>query len=197
MSDSEVSGSDIYLQSNIIFESGKKYLFKANSGHGKSSILNFIYGSNNNYNGKIEFNENSNDSILEIRKTKLSYVFQDFKLFPELTLLENILIKNNLTNFKTKDEILDLIDSVGLLDKKDKLVKTLSLGQRQRTAIVRSLCQPFRFLLLDEPFSHLDESNIVILTSLINRELDIQNAGFIMTTLNNEYQFHYDKILNL
>lgn len=197
MSESEISGSDIYLQSNIVFESGKKYLFKANSGHGKSSILNFIYGSNNNFNGKIEFNEDHNDSILEIRKTKISYVFQDFKLFPELTLLENILIKNNLTDFKTKDEILDLIDSVGLLDKKDKLVKTLSLGQRQRTAIVRSLCQPFRFLLLDEPFSHLDESNIAILTSLINRELEIQNAGFLMTTLNNEYQFHYDKILNL
>lgn len=197
MSESEVSESDIYLQSNIVFESGKKYLFKANSGHGKSSILNFIYGSNNNFNGKIEFNENNDDSILEIRRTKLSYVFQDFKLFPELTLLENILIKNNLTDFKTKDEILDLIDSVGLLDKKDTIVKTLSLGQRQRTAIVRSLCQPFRFLLLDEPFSHLDESNIVILTSLINRELDIQNAGFIMTTLNNEYLFQYDKILNL
>ena len=197
MSESEVSGSDIYLQSNIVFESGKKYLFKANSGHGKSSILNFIYGSNNNFNGEIEFNKNSNDSILKIRKTKLSYVFQDFKLFPELTLLENILIKNNLTNFKTKDEILDLIDSVGLLDKKDKTVNTLSLGQRQRTAIVRSLCQPFKFLLLDEPFSHLDESNIAILTSLINRELEIQNAGFLMTTLNNEYLFRYDKILNL
>jgi len=197
MSESEVSGSDIYLQSNIVFESGKKYLFKANSGHGKSSILNFIYGSNNNFNGEIEFNKNSNDSILKIRKTKLSYVFQDFKLFPELTLLENILIKNNLTDFKTKDEILDLIDSVGLLDKKDKTVNTLSLGQRQRTAIVRSLCQPFKFLLLDEPFSHLDESNIAILTSLINRELEIQNAGFLMTTLNNEYLFRYDKILNL
>jgi len=197
MSESEVSESDIYLQSNVVFESGKKYLFKANSGHGKSSILNFIYGSNNNFNGKIDFNGINNDSILEIRRTKLSYVFQDFKLFPELTLLENILIKNNLTNFKTKDEILDLIDSVGLLDKKDKTVNTLSLGQRQRAAIVRSLCQPFKFLLLDEPFSHLDESNIKILTSLINRELEIQNAGFLMTTLNNEYLFHYDKILNL
>ena len=80
---------------------------------------------------------------------------------------------------------------------KDQLVETLSLGQKQRTAIIRSLCQPFDFLLLDEPFSHLDESNIEILTSILNQELDYQNAGFIMTTLNNEYLFNYDKILNL
>ena len=53
------------------------------------------------------------------------------------------------------------------------------------------------FLLLDEPFSHLDESNIEILTDIINQELENQNAGFIMTTLNNEYLFKYDKILNL
>ena len=196
MSELEVSGSDIYLQNEIIFQKGKKYLLKANSGHGKSSILNFIYGSNLNFDGKIEFEDN-NDSILNIRKLKLSYVFQDFKLFSRLTLWENIKIKNNLTNFKTDEDILMLIDQLGLLEKKDQLVETLSLGQRQRVAIIRSLCQPFDLLLLDEPFSHLDESNIEILTTIINQELSNQKAGFIMTTLNNEYLFKYDKILNL
>ena len=196
MSELEVSGSDIYLQNEIIFQKGRKYLLKANSGHGKSSILNFIYGSNLNFDGKIEF-DNNNDSILDIRKLKLSYVFQDFKLFSRLTLWENLKIKNNLTNFKTDLEILSLIDKLGLLEKKDQLAETLSLGQRQRVAIIRSLCQPFNLLLLDEPFSHLDESNIEILTTIINQELANQKAGFIMTTLNNEYLFKYDKILNL
>lgn len=197
MSELEVSGSDIYLQNEIIFQKGKKYLLKANSGHGKSSILNFIYGSNQNFDGKIEFEDNNNDSIIDIRKLKLSYVFQDFKLFSRLTLWENIKIKNNLTNFKTDSEILSLIDKLGLLDKKDQLSETLSLGQRQRVSIIRSLCQPFDFLLLDEPFSHLDESNIEILTTIINQELEKQKSGFIMTTLNNEYLFKYDKILDL
>ena len=196
MSESEVSGSDIYLQNEVAFNKGEKYLLKANSGHGKSSILNFIYGSNLNFDGKIEF-DNNNDSILDIRKLKLSYVFQDFKLFSRLTLWENIKIKNNLTNFKTDPAILSLIDKLGLLEKKDQLAETLSLGQRQRVAIIRSLCQPFDLLLLDEPFSHLDESNIEILTTIINQELANQKAGFIMTTLNNEYLFKYDKILNL
>jgi putative ABC transport system ATP-binding protein len=197
MSELEVSGSDIYLQNQIFFEKRKKYLLKANSGHGKSSILNFIYDCNKNYTGKIIFEGNEDDSIISVRIKKLSYVFQDFKLFPKLTLWENIKIKNNLTNFKTDQEILNLIDKLGLSEKKDQLVETLSLGQKQRTAIIRSLCQPFDFLLLDEPFSHLDESNIEILKDIINHELENQNAGFIMTTLNNEYLFKYDKILNL
>jgi putative ABC transport system ATP-binding protein len=197
MSELEVSGSDIYLQNEIVFEKGKKYLFKANSGHGKSSVLNFIYGSNPNFDGNIIFNGASFDSLIENRRTKLSYVFQDFKLFSELTLWENIKIKNNLTNYKTDKEIEVIIERLGLLTKKNQLVKSLSLGQRQRVAIIRSLCQPFDFLLLDEPFSHLDEENIKIISKVIDIELENQNAGFIMTTLNNEYVFQYDKILNL
>ena len=197
MSELEVSGSDIYLQKNIVFEKGKKYLLKANSGHGKSSILNFIYGSNSNFDGNIIFNGASFDSLIENRRTKLSYVFQDFKLFSELTLWENIKIKNNLTNYKSDKEIKVLIERLGLSHKNDQLVKTLSLGQKQRVSIIRSFCQPFDFLLLDEPFSHLDENNIKILTNIIDEELKLQEAGFIMTTLNNEYFFQYDKILNL
>ena len=197
MSESEVSDSDIYLQKEIVFEKEKRYLLKANSGHGKSSILNFIYGSNKSFNGKIIFEGEGHHSIVSLRRKKLSYVFQDFKLFSKLTLWENIKIKNNLTNFKTDEHILILIDKLGLLEKKDQLAETLSLGQRQRIAIIRSLCQPFNYLLLDEPFSHLDERNIEILTTIIDKELEDQNAGFIMTTLNNEYLFKYDKILNL
>jgi len=197
MSELEVSGSDIYLQKNIVFEKGKKYLLKANSGHGKSSVLNFIYACNNNFEGEIVFEGYSFKSLIENRRTKLSYVFQDFKLFSKLTLWENIKIKNNLTNHKTDKEIKVLIERLGLSHKNDQLVKTLSLGQRQRVSIIRALCQPFNFLLLDEPFSHLDENNIKILTNIIDEELKLQQAGFIMTTLNNEYFFQYDKILNL
>ncbi|MBT7620364.1 MAG: methionine ABC transporter ATP-binding protein, partial [Flavobacteriales bacterium] len=74
MSELEVSGSDIYLQNEIIFQKGKKYLLKANSGHGKSSILNFIYDCNKNYTGKIIFEGNEDDSIISVRRKKLSYV---------------------------------------------------------------------------------------------------------------------------
>ena len=194
MSDAELTASDIYLNDHVTFNSGLFYLIKANSGNGKSSLLNFIYGINSNFSGDISY-EKIDASHLKINK--LSYVFQDFKLFEELTILENIQIKNKLTHYKTENEINNLLSKVHLLEKKDTLVKTLSLGQRQRVAIIRSLCQPFHFLLLDEPFSHLDNDNIKILTSIIEEECKKQQAGILLTTLNNEYLFKYDKILNL
>ena len=85
MSESEVSGSDIYLQNEIVFKKSKNYLLKANSGHGKSSILNFLYACNKNYTGKIIFEGGEHDSIISLRRRKLAYVFQDFKLFSKLT----------------------------------------------------------------------------------------------------------------
>ena len=197
MSELEVRGSEIYLQKEVVFEHGKKYLIKANSGRGKSSILNFIYGSNLSYDGSINFDNLDETNIISVRNNKLSYVFQDFKLFLDLSVIDNIKIKNNLTNHKTEQEILELINKVGLAHKENQLVKELSLGQRQRVSIIRSLCQPFEFLLLDEPFSHLDENNIKILTTIINEEIKFRKAGFILSTLNDEYLFKYDQVIKL
>ncbi len=197
MSESEVSGSDVYLKKNINLESGKNYLFKANSGSGKSSILNFIYQSNENFEGSIQYKNIRYKNKIDIRKNFISYVFQDFKLFGNLSVWDNIKIKNNLTVHKTDKEINDLLNKIGLSEKKDSLVNKLSIGQRQRTAIVRSLCQPFKFLLLDEPFSNLDEDNITIITKILNNELENKAAGLIVTTLNNKYLFSYNKIFKL
>ena len=201
MSKDEVLNSEVYLK-KISFEKGKKYLIRANSGKGKSSLLNFIFASNKNYFGKIFFDnldikDNSFEKISSLRTKTISYIFQDFKLFTDLTVWENLKIKNNLTSFKSDIEIQSLLKKVGLDKKINDKVSQLSLGQRQRIAIIRSLCQPFDFLLMDEPFSNLDNDNIKILTELINLEVKKQNAGIILTTLNNEYLFKYDKILKL
>ncbi|MDA0765036.1 MAG: ATP-binding cassette domain-containing protein [Proteobacteria bacterium] len=196
MSDAEIEGSEIYDKESVFFEKGKKYLITANSGHGKTSILNFIYGINTNFNGNIIYSENTN-SVFDLRKSKISYIFQDLKLFPDLTVFENIQLKNNLTNYKLVEEITSLIEEVLLGHKKDTLVEKLSLGQKQRVAILRALCQPFEFLLLDEPFSHLDKDNIRIITNIINREVKTQGAGLIMTSLDKTYNLEFDKMLNL
>ncbi len=196
MSEAELSASDIYLQKEVVFEKGKKYLIKANSGHGKSSVLNFIYGSNYNYTGKVDYSSKE-DSIFNLRKTEISYVFQDFKLFPSLTLFENIQLKNKLTHYKSSGQIDELIEKMQLTHRRDSLVGTLSLGQRQRVAIIRALCQPFNFLLLDEPFSHLDSSNIKIIVDILNKELEERQASVIITALDNLPFIEFDKTINL
>lgn len=196
MSEAELSASDIYLQKEVVFEKGKKYLIKANSGHGKSSVLNFIYGSNFNYTGEVSYSIEET-SIFNLRKTEISYVFQDFKLFPSLTLFENIQLKNKLTHYKSTEQIDALIEKMQLTHRRDSLVGTLSLGQRQRAAVIRALCQPFSFLLLDEPFSHLDNSNIKIIVEILNKELEERQAAVIITALDNLPFFEFDKTINL
>ena len=198
MSDVEISTSDLYLQKSVMFENGKSYLIIANSGKGKSSILNFIYGSSINYQGSITYSSDIiEDSTLNLRKTVLSYVFQDFKLFPELTVFENICIKNDLTNHKTNPEIHAFLEKLNLQNRAHALVSSLSLGEKQRVAIIRALCQPFKFLLMDEPFSHLDDRNIKLTSRIIKEELYSNNASLILTSLGSEYLFDYDKVFNL
>ncbi|MAB50004.1 MAG: methionine ABC transporter ATP-binding protein [Flavobacteriaceae bacterium] len=196
MSEAELSGSDIYLQKEVVFQKGQRYLLKANSGHGKSSVLNFIYGSNFNYTGEVSYSIEET-SIFNLRKTEISYVFQDFKLFPSLTLFENIQLKNKLTHYKSTEQIDALIEKMQLTHRRDSLVGTLSLGQRQRAAVIRALCQPFSFLLLDEPFSHLDNSNIKIIVEILNKELEERQAAVIITALDNLPFFEFDKTINL
>ena len=198
MSGDEIPSSDIYLQPEVIFEQGQRYLIRAQSGQGKTSLLNFIYGASFSYDGKITYNEVFNKKeVLRYRIDKLSYVYQDLRLFPTFTAFENIILKNKLTLYKTEAQINSLIERVGLSHKRDTLVQTLSLGQRQRIALLRALCQPFELLLLDEPFSHLDDSNTAILREIIEEELQARNASLLLTSLEDNNFFHYNKKLNL
>jgi putative ABC transport system ATP-binding protein len=72
-----------------------------------------------------------------------------------------------------------------------------SYGEQQRIAIIRALIQPFEWLLMDEPFSHLDENNTAKAAALIADECSQRNAGFIITDLDDDENFNYSKKLNL
>lgn len=200
-SEAEVSASEIWLKS-VTFTKGNAYLITAASGTGKSSLLSYIYGERNDYNGDILF-DNKNISHLKspewlaIRQHQLGFIFQGLRLFADLTVYQNIELKNRLTGFKTKQQIKALLEQAGIAEKTDSKVRYLSFGQQQRVAIVRALCQPFDFLLMDEPFSHLDVENIKTLASLITSELQQQGAGMLLTTLGTQYPFTYQSIFKL
>ncbi|MDR2125569.1 MAG: ATP-binding cassette domain-containing protein [Prevotellaceae bacterium] len=199
-SESEVSGSEIWRK-NICFEKGNIYLIFSESGKGKSSLFDFIYCRRNDYSGKILFDEKSADEFnstqkKELRSNHISLVFQGFRLFSELTAMENVEIKNRLTNHKTKQQIIEMFEQMDISAKINTPLSLLSFGQKQRVAIIRSLCQPFDFLLLDEAFSHLDETNYTIACQLIADEVKNQNAALLVASLGEPYKFNYNhKIL--
>ena len=187
---------------NFEFQPNSKYLVKAVSGSGKSSLFNFIYGLNNRFSGSILFNDTSITSFSEadwttIRTQKIAIVFQGLKLFPELTALENIQLKNILTNHKTEAEILDMMSQLEVDQLAHKKAETLSYGQQQRIAIIRALCQPFKLLLLDEPFSHIDEAQITNAIALLNKEVTANQATLIIASLGDTYNIDYTKTILL
>ena len=193
--------SDIWHR-DISFEQGKSYLVRAESGTGKSSLCSYIYGQRGDYRGIIRFdNEDisrfNTSRWSHIRQQEISILFQELRLFGELTALENVSIKNSITNFKTRKEIENLFEELGIGDKMESYTNHLSYGQQQRVALIRALCQPFSFLLLDEPISHLDDKNSDTMRDVIIREADKQGAGVIATSIGKHMNIDYDLCLNL
>ncbi len=186
----------------ISFNAPERYLVEAESGTGKSSLCSFIYGSRGDYSGSILFDNTDIRSFsvgqwCEIRTRHLAYLPQEMMLFGELTAMENILIKNSLTDFKSRQWIMDALEKMEIANKADVPAAKLSVGQQQRVAIIRALCQPFDFLIVDEPVSHLDARNNSIAAAMIAEEAAAQHAGIISTSVGNKLLLDYTKTLLL
>ena len=193
--------SEIWLH-DVTLERGKRYLISAESGTGKSSLCSYIYGYRQDYSGTIAFdgkdiNTLTIDQWCDVRLRHIAYLPQDMRLFGELTAMENVELKNRLTSHKSRNEVLKLFEIMGIADKVDSLASKLSIGQQQRVAIIRTLCQPCDFIMLDEPVSHLDEENIRIVADLITQEADRQGAGIIATSVGNHLKIDGATIINL
>lgn len=193
--------SDVWNE-EITFHKGHYYLLEANSGKGKSTFCSYLIGYRRDFDGKILFDEQNINALTikdwaEIRTRHVSYLFQELRLFPELTALENVLIKNNMTHFKTKAQILDWFDELDIADKVNVRIGQMSFGQQQRVALIRSLVQPFDFLLADEPISHLDDDNSNTMAQVLLREATHQGAGVIVTSIGKHLALKYDKVVRL
>lgn len=193
--------SEVWHQ-DIMFCKEKYYLIEAASGIGKSSLCSYIYGYRNDYQGIINFNERNIRSLsvsewIAIRKYSLSILFQELRIFPELTAFENVQLKNRLTHYKNDKEIRSFFETLGIADKANEKAGKLSFGQQQRVAFIRSLCQPFDFIFLDEPISHLDDENGGIMSRLLTEEAKSQGAGIIVTSIGKHLDINYDKVFKL
>lgn len=199
--DEPALSSDIW-QAKLSFEKGSTYLIEARSGTGKSSLCSYIYGYRADYLGNILFDESdirgfNSVQWNRIRCTELSLLFQELNLFPELTAWENVKLKNNLTLYKTDEEIMSMFEALDIPQKKNIKIAKMSWGQQQRVAVIRCLCQPFSFIILDEPISHLDDENAVAMSELIRKEAMLQGAGIIATSIGKHLPLDYTKKLSL
>ncbi|HWZ22665.1 MAG TPA: ATP-binding cassette domain-containing protein [Cytophagaceae bacterium] len=186
----------------LFFDTNKKYKIDAPSGKGKSTFIHLLYGLRNDYKGDIFIDDKNikqliNDDWAAIRQSEISIIFQDLRLFPELTAIENINLKYDLKNHISKEKITEYFELLKISHIKDKAAKYLSYGERQRVAIIRALVQPFHLLLMDEPFSHLDEGNATIAADVIKKECEERNAGYIITSLGGESYFRIDETVTI
>jgi putative ABC transport system ATP-binding protein len=184
-------------EKEIFFEKGNKYKIYAPSGKGKSTLIHLIYGLRADFSGNIILDKDPVTNIkknqwADFRQKQISIVFQDLRLFLHLTAYENIRVKSVLHGNTKDEEIIQMADELGVSKLLHKRTSNLSYGERQRIAIIRSLTQPFDWLLLDEPFGHLDKENIKKAAALIEREVGKRKAGMIVTSLGHDDFFKYD-----
>lgn len=194
-------GSAVW-QRDVTFHKGHLYLVEAESGKGKSTFCSYLLGFRHDYTGELYFDDRLASRLrvadwVAIRQTHVSHLFQELRLFPELTAMENVEIKNKLTGFKSPKEIENWFERLGIADKRDSKIGLMSFGQQQRVALIRALAQPFDFILADEPISHLDDNNSKVMGELLMEEARKQGAGVIITSIGKHMALDYDKTLSL
>ena len=193
---SEIWGKDLR------FEKGEMIKIIAPSGSGKSSLTHFVYGTRQEYSGTISYDgknirQLSVENFASWRKDHMSIVFQDLRLLPEQTVLENIDIKRQLNPYHPIEKIEQMAKRLGIGKKLSSKAKTCSYGEQQRVAIIRALMQPFDFLMLDEPFSHLDNINRQTAMELMMEEAHSRGAAIVFADLERVDFFPYTKLFYL
>lgn len=155
----KLHSSQGYFDLNISFE-GKKNTFNiiaGESGAGKTTFLRMLAGLTTPDSGRIIINDqvwfdSENKINLPVQKRKIGFVFQDYALFPNMTVKENIAYACD-----KLEKVNELIEIIGLQNMQERYPDKLSGGQKQRVALARALARDPEILLLDEPFSALDE----------------------------------------
>lgn len=193
--------SDVWRK-RIKLKRGGRYLIEAASGTGKSSLCAYLYGSRRDYDGVIRFgNCDAREFTIaqwqQLRRRHIAYLPQELSLFPELTAMENIQLKSRLTDTVTDAEIEQWLHELGIDSRAHYPVGRMSIGQQQRVAIIRCVCQPMDFILLDEPVSHLDGTNNRIAAGIIGRVAEKYGAGVISTSVGNPLLLPDSNLLRL
>lgn len=201
ITDRDTSASAIW-QKEVVWQSGVFTHVHAPSGTGKTSLTHILYGLRQDYEGKIFYDGKQVSALslsewCELRKDRFSIVFQDLRLLQDYTAAENIQLNAELQDAIPRDTWTGYAVELGIEAQLQQPLHQLSQGERQRVAIVRALAQQFDWLIMDEPFSHLDEANRQKAARLIQRVCKERGAGLIVLQLNEDDYFPYHQKMAL
>lgn len=187
----KLSGADglIHLEVNISIETNELVTLYGPSGAGKTSIIRMIAGlmkpdqGSIMVNGKIWF-DSQQKVHLKTQERPIGLVFQDYSLFPNMTVYENL--KFALPKGNTADTIEEMLETIGLKNLRNAKPNTLSGGQKQRVALARALVREPSILLLDEPLSALDTT----MRHKLQDDILAFHKRFGLTTLLVSHDYH-------
>lgn len=157
------NGNTIIDKFDLSLKKGEIFALLGKSGCGKSSILRFIAGLEEAQKGEIvleniKITSNGRHNVMP-EKRQIGMLFQDYSLFPHMNVLQNITFGiNHLSKNEKKDKVKYLLDLISLIGIEDKYPHQLSGGEQQRVSLARTLAPSPKLLLLDEPFSSIDEN---------------------------------------
>lgn len=186
-------GNVVLKNINLKVNKGEVIVIIGPSGCGKSTLLRCINGLEPIQGGTIKLDkeiiDSTSKSITKLRQ-RIGMVFQSYDLFPHKTVLQNIILAPTLVQKRDKKEVIaeaeQLLDRVGLLDKKDSYPRQLSGGQKQRVAIVRALCMHPEVMLFDEVTAALDPEMV---REVLDTMLELARQGSTMLIVTHEMAF--------
>ena len=199
-----VEGNNIKVLENInlTIEKGDLVAISGQSGAGKSTLLHIIASLDEASSGNILYDEkpiggHTNIALSNIRLNNFGFVYQFHHLLEDLTVLENIMIPLQLAGHRTKQNVYNIIDEVGLSSRVNHLPWKLSGGEKQRVAIARALINNPDFIFLDEPTGNLDEENASIIQNLLLEISKRNNIALVTATHDNNFIESFNKIYYL
>ncbi len=187
------------------FLEGRFTAIRGRSGSGKSTLLNLIAGidspdAGDIYIGEVRLTGLSGRDRTLFRRDNLGFIFQFFNLIPTLTVIENVRLPGELAGrpeAALRARALELLDLVGLADRRDVFPDRLSGGEQQRVAIARALAQDPRLLLADEPTGNLDDKTGEAVLSLLDSVTRQAGKTLIMVTHSHQMAARADLVLEM
>jgi putative ABC transport system ATP-binding protein len=187
---------------NAEFDQGECIALLGRSGSGKSTLLNLISGIDRPDSGRIVIGGVDITALSEHRRTlfrrkNIGFIYQFFNLIPTLTVLENVMLPLELNGENNRSRALEILDEVGLLDRKGDYPDRLSGGEQQRVAIIRALVHDPLIILADEPTGNIDKETGHNILDIMERLIRKRNKNLILVTHSKEVAKFADRLLLL